>query len=256
MNLSRFLIRAVGFSLMLGASGTLAQDIPGRLPSEGVAPEIRAQLTARQYTTLSSEMAGRIDRLATRVGDSFRKNDVLVAIDCSVQRAQLARADAVVTQAEKTFAINQRLFALKSIGHLDLEVSQAEVLKAKADQSMARAVTTKCTILAPFDGVTVEQKAREFQYASPGLPLIEVLDNGSLEIELIAPSRWLNFLKPGTAFSVHVDEINKSYPARVTRLSGRVDPVSQSVKVIGEITTAAPELLAGMSGNATITTSR
>jgi membrane fusion protein (multidrug efflux system) len=264
MNLRRSLIRtacaglgaSAGLGLTLWMSGAVAQNIPGRLPAEGIAPEIRAQLTARQYTTLSSEMAGRIDRLATRVGDSFRKGDVLVAIDCSVQRAQLARSDAVVTQAEKTYAINQRLFTLKSIGQLELEVSQAEVLKAKADQAMARAVTTKCTIQAPFDGVTVEQKAREFQYASPGLPLIEVLDSGSLEIELIAPSRWLNFLKPGTVFSVHVDEINKTYPARVTRLSGRVDPVSQSVKVIGEITAEAPELMAGMSGNATITTPR
>jgi multidrug efflux pump subunit AcrA (membrane-fusion protein) len=46
---------------------------------------------------------------------------------------------------------------------------------------------------------------------------------------------------------------DKTYPARTTRLSGRVDPVSQSIKVIGEITVDAPELMAGMSGRATMT---
>ena len=60
-------------------------------------------------------------------------------------------------------------------------------------------------------------------------------------------------LKPGYVFQVRIDEIEKTYPAKVTRLGGRVDPISQSIKVIGEITTDAPELMAGMSGRATLT---
>lgn len=100
----------------------------------------------------------------------------------------------------------------------------------------------------PFPGVTVEQKAREFQYAQPAQPLLDVLNDHAIEVELIAPSRWLSWLKIGTAFKVKIDETDKTYSARVTRLSGRVDPVSQSVKVIGEITNPAPELMAGMSG--------
>jgi hypothetical protein len=40
----------------------------------------------------------------------------------------------------------------------------------------------------------------------------------------------------------------KVYRARVTRLGGRVDPISQSIKMIGEITGDTPDLLAGMSG--------
>ena len=47
---------------------------------------------------------------------------------------------------------------------------------------------------------------------------------------------------------MRIEETEKSYPAKVTRLGGRVDPVSQSIRVIGEITGKAPELMAGMSG--------
>jgi membrane fusion protein (multidrug efflux system) len=39
----------------------------------------------------------------------------------------------------------------------------------------------------------------------------------------------------------------------VTRLGGRVDPASQALKVMGEITADAPELMAGMSGRLTMT---
>jgi len=247
-------LRVLALAMALGAGAASAQQPEsGGPPSAGAAPEIRAQLTPLHYTTLSSEMAGRIDKIATRVGDHFRRGDVLIMFDCAVPRAQVAHAQAVATQGEKTYEINRRLVALKSMGQLELDVSAAEVLKAKADLDAAEAVASKCSIAAPFSGVTVEQKAREFQYTTPGQPLLDVLDDHALEVELIAPSHWLSWLKPGTPFQVRIDETDKNYAARVTRLGGRVDPVSQSIKVIGEINGDAPELMAGMSGRATLT---
>ena len=237
----------------LGGWPALAQDsLPPAPTPGGVAPEIRAQLTPRQYTTLSSEMAGRIDRIATRVGETFQKGDVLIEFDCALQRAQVAHAHAVQVQADRTYTIDQRLVALKSMGQLELDVAAAEVQKAKADVAAADAVASKCAIAAPFAGVTVDQKAREFQYTTPGQPLLDILDNHNLEVELIAPSHWLSWLKPGYQFHVRIEETDKTYPAKITRLGGRVDPVSQSIKVIGLITEDAPDLMAGMSGRATL----
>jgi RND family efflux transporter MFP subunit len=238
--------------MALCAAAATAQPTAPSSPNGG-APEIRAQISPVHYTTLSSEMAGRIDKIATRVGDHFRQGDVLIVFDCALPRAQVAKAQAVLTQGERTYEINRRLVALKSMGQLELDVSAAEVLKAKADLAAAESVASKCSIAAPFSGVTVEQKAREFQYTTPGQALLDILDDRALEVELIAPSHWLSWLKPGTAFQVKIDETDKTYPARVTRLGGRVDPVSQSIKVIGEITGDAPDLRAGMSGRATMT---
>jgi HlyD family secretion protein len=96
------------------------------------------------------------------------------------------------------------------------------------------------------------QKVQEFQYATPGQPLLEVFDDRSLEVELIAPSRWLAWLKPGYVFAIHVEETDKTYKAAITRVGGRVDPVSQTIKVFGEIQGEAGDLMAGMSGRANI----
>jgi membrane fusion protein (multidrug efflux system) len=238
--------------LTVDSGGAQAQSSLDSMPPLGGAAEIRAQLTARSYTTLSSEASARIDRIDTRVGEHFKKGDLLIAFDCVTQRAQVARARAVATQAEKTAGINQRLASLKSIGQLELDVSRAEVEKAKAELAIADAAASKCEIAAPFNGITAEQKAQEFQYATPGQPLLEVLDDRSLEVELIAPSRWLAWLKPGYAFQVHIEETDKTYPAEITRVGGRVDPVSQTIKVFGEIRGDATELMAGMSGRANI----
>src|SRR5229473_2433479 len=150
--------------------------------------------------------------------------------------------------AEKTYAVNRRLAALKSVGQLELDVSQAEIEKAKADVAISDAAVSKCSIVAPFSGVAIEQKAREFQYTTPGQPLLEVLDDRNLEVEFIAPSRWLAWLKPGYRFSIRIDETGKSYPAHITALGARVDPVSQSIKITGVFNDASPELISGMSG--------
>src|SRR5216683_663517 len=153
-----------GALLVCGGGAVLAQTpaLPGAVAPNSAAPqEIRAQLTPRDYTTLASEIAARIDRIATRAG---------------------------------------------------------------------------------------EQKAREFQYTTPGQPLLEVLDDRNLEVEFIAPSRWLAWLKPGYRFSIRIDETGKSYPAHITALGARVDPVSQSIKITGVFNDASPELISGMSG--------
>lgn len=251
----RLLGPCAGALLALGQGAVLAQTttLPAATSPASAAPqEIRAQLTPRDYTTLASESAARIDRIATRAGEHFEKGDVLVVFDCVAQRAQAAKARAVLFAAEKTYAVNRRLAALKSIGQLELDVSEAEIEKAKADVAISDAAVSKCAIAAPFSGVTIEQKAREFQYTTPGQPLLDILDDHDLEVEFIAPSRWLPWLKPGYSFAISVDETGKSYPAHITALGARVDPVSQSIKVTGVFNDAWPELVSGMSGRVSI----
>jgi RND family efflux transporter MFP subunit len=245
-------------SLLAASIGVRAEDAgpaplpPPLSPPPDFAPEMRAQLVPREFTELAGELAGRIDHINTKIGDHFKKGDVLVVFDCSIENAAVAKARATATQADKTYAINQRLLALKSIGELELEVSAAEVGKSRADLAAAEATQSKCTIVAPFTGVTVDQKAREFQYAAPGQALLDIIDDRDLDVEFVVPSRWLAWLKPGYTFQVEIGETGKSYPARVTRLGGRVDAVSQSIRLFGEITAAAPELMAGMSGKVDI----
>ena len=221
---------------------------PGQPDAAAVPQVIRAQLVPRSFTTLSSETAARLDRISHRAGEHFQKGETLVEFDCVTQRAQVAKARAVLKAAEKTYAVHKRLFDLKSLSGLDLEVSAAEIDKAKADVAMADAMQSKCVVEAPFTGVVVDQKAREFQYTTPGQPLLEIVDDKALELEFIVPSAWLRWLKTGYAFSVAVDETGKTYHAHVELLGGRVDPVSESIKVTGTIDGDAQDLMPGMSG--------
>lgn len=212
------------------------------------AREIRAQLTPKRYTTISAEIGARISRIHVGEGASFRAGQALISFDCSIQRAQLGKSQADLAAAEKTFAANKRLAELNSVGSVEVETSQALARKAAADVQMSRTLLNKCVVGAPFSGRIAEQKAREQQYVQPGQPLLEILDDSSLELEFLVPSRWLIWLRPKTSFVVRIDETGRSYPATVLRTGARIDPVSQSVKVKGVIAGRFPDLLAGMSG--------
>ena len=219
-------------------------------PNPRVPGEVRALIAPRQYTTLAAEIGARISRLPVPEGGEFSQGDVLIEFDCSIPEAQLRKAEASLVGAERTFQANLRLKEFNSVGKLELDVSLAEVDKNRAEVAQMAATLSKCRVSAPFSGRVAEQKVREQQFVQPGQALLDILDDNSLELEFIAPSRWLQWLKPGYRFRVRIDETGKTYPARVQRLGARVDPVSQSIKVIAGIDGRFPELLAGMSGRA------
>jgi len=210
--------------------------------------DIRAQLAPRYYTSLSAELGAKIDRINVREGERFKAGQTLVSFDCTLQEAQRERASASLGVAEKVRAANRRLAELNSVGRLELDTSEAEVAKAQADLSLMDATLRKCSIAAPFPGRVAEQKIREKQYVQPGQPILDIIDDSTLELEFIVPSRWLAWLKQGYVFEVQIDETGATYPAKVSRLGARVDPVSQSIKVAAVIDGRFPSLIAGMSG--------
>jgi membrane fusion protein, multidrug efflux system len=210
--------------------------------------EIRAQLMPRRYTTLAAEIGAKINRLPLAEGASFKQGQLLVQFDCSLQQAQQARADAALMAADTNWKGNQKLAQLNSVGQVELDVSKAEMLKAQAEVAASRTLLGKCQISAPYAGRIAEQKTREQQYVQPGQALMEILDDSALELEFIVPSRWLSWVRSGSAFQVSIDETGKTYPAKVQRIGARVDPISQSVKLTAVIDGRYGELIAGMSG--------
>ncbi len=214
---------------------------------------LRAQIKARRSTLISSEMNARISQLRLRDGERFDEGDTLVSFHCTLEEAQVNKAKASLEKATKTYEVKQRLEVLHSIGALELAVAKAEEGEAKAEMQVTQAVLSRCVIKAPFSGKVTDVTAKPYQTVKAGDPLLEILDDKELEVEFMAPSKSLPELSLGRHFQVTLNETNKSYQAEITRLGGKVDPVSQTIKVYGRIVDKAAELLTGMSGAVELT---
>jgi membrane fusion protein (multidrug efflux system) len=244
-----FLPRTTAAWATLVLCGSAVAAAPGTTSSPAPeAREIRAQLTPKRYTTLAAEVGAKIQSLPVPEGGAFRAGQTLVQFDCSLPQAQLRKAQASLAAAEATLKSTTRLAELNSAGALELELARNEAAKAQADAAYSTLLVGKCVLPAPFAGRVAEQKAREQQYVQPGQPLLDIIDDSTLELEFIAPSSWMAFLKVNAPFEIRIDETGRSYPAVVLRTAAKVDPVSQSVKFTGVIRGRFPDLVAGMSG--------
>ncbi|WP_226462312.1 efflux RND transporter periplasmic adaptor subunit [Hydrogenophaga taeniospiralis] len=233
---------ALGALAAVSAAGALAADYA--LDRQ----DMRAQLIPQRYTTLSAEVGAKISRIPIKEGQRFVAGQTLVALDCILPSAQLQKARAQQASARNNWEGSQQMAKLNAIGQVELRNSEAEVAKAAADVAYLQATIDKCQIKAPFSGRAGEQKAREQQFVQPGQAILEIVDDSTLELELIVPTRWLAWFRPGHKFQVHIEDTDKTYPVKLVRITAKADPVSQSVKSVAVIDGRFPELMAGMSG--------
>jgi membrane fusion protein (multidrug efflux system) len=213
---------------------------------------IRAQLSAINYTTMTAELSEKILKLPFRDGQKFKKGDVLIKFDCGVQQAQYDKSKAQLSIAERNATTNEKLLKLGAAGRIEYENSLSEFQKVKAEVSELEVVLARCITKAPFDGHVVEQRARVQQFVPSGQPILEIIDNSALELEFIVPSKWSSWLVENTQFNIHFDETDKDYPAKVTQVGARIDPISQTIKVRAAIQGDFLELRPGMSGTVNI----
>ncbi|PLX81157.1 MAG: efflux transporter periplasmic adaptor subunit [Desulfuromonas sp.] len=238
--------------LLLALSLPVAAETERRA-SDGTGSEaVRLQLVAPQSVTLSSELSGRIAELPLRPGDAFKKGAQLLAFDCRLHQARWDKAAAERKQASATHEVNIQLDRLGSVSTLELDVSSARLAVAQAELDIMTTLLDRCTINAPFSGRIAEVHVKQHQYIGEGEKVLDILNDRQLEIEMILPSLWLQWLKPGQPFPFRVDETGRDYQARVSRIAPQVDAVSQTVKVFATLDRPSAELRAGMSGTARI----
>src|SRR5690606_26635786 len=122
-----------------------------------------------------------------------------------------------------------------NISVLEVELSRAELTVARAEQDRISAQRAYCKIEAPFAGVVVEKLAEAYQHVTAGTPLLELVDSSELEIEVAVPSTWVDRVTPGAPFEMTLDETGETVHGEFVRNAGRVDPVSQTLRMIGRL---------------------
>lgn len=210
----------------------------------------RGIVKAAAQAVLYAQVQGRVSQLPYKEGQRFEKGHMLVQLDCDRYQAELAVAVAEHEAKDKVYKNNVELGTLNAVSKLDLEMSEAEAKKALAAIRVATVNVKGCQIAAPFGGRVLSVMVNEYENVFPNDKLITLLDDSSLEIELVLPSTSLSWLKRKLPFTFVVDETHRSYPAKVREIGASVDAASQTIKVTGAFEKLPPEILAGMSGTA------
>lgn len=210
----------------------------------------RAVIVSLDKTVLSSEIAGEIIELSKQEGDAFKKGESLIKIDCSIYKAQKRKIEVEKNIAKLELEKNKKLDTYGSVGTFEIQISQENFNKQKAESDIASINVSRCEIKAPFDGRIASKKVSKYQSIKPQDELLEIVGLDNLEAKVVVPSSWLVWLKRGTQFDLSIDETKTSVKAQIVQIDSIVDPTSQSITVRAKLLKPFENIIPGMSATA------
>lgn len=209
---------------------------------------VRFLVMADRETVLSASTPGRVARLPVGLGDKVRAGQVVAALDCAEVEARRQAARAEHEAARVQYEAKVRLQGLQSAAEVEVELAAANVDKARSQIRIYDAQVAQCAFVAPFAGKVARVYVKVGQGVTPGAPVIELVGSGPLGARLNVPSHWLVWLRAGEALTGIVDETDSAVTLKVTRISGRVDAISQTVEIEAQLAGGTERVLPGMSG--------
>ena len=210
--------------------------------------EARALVVATEKVAISSEIAARVEKINFLMGEAFDKGDVLITFDCKLYKAQLEVIKADHKSAKIQLKNDKELLDMRSIGELQYQLSESALRKAEAELSIAKLNVERCNIVAPYDGKVMDVYTNVFTSIEQRQPLMDIVGNGLLEAEIVAPSNWLKWLKKGHPVKIIIDETGEILDAKIITLGAAVDAASQTIELKAQFNKKYESLIPGMSG--------
>jgi len=136
------------------------------------------------------------------------------------------------TSKEKNFIISRRIIA--------------EYLSVKSDEEKLR----KYTVLATFDGVISKSYTDIGANVNIGNPVIDVIRNGKMEVELTVNTSEIGFINIGS--KVSFTDGKNTFSGKIIRKGNFVNERTQNISVFAEINSDTKMIYNGMYLDATI----
>lgn len=190
---------------------------------------------ALQSVTLRNEIAGTVRQVLLTPGKIVEKGDLLVALDVSVEEAELAAHEAQAELARTLLARVQNMSESRVASATELDRARAERDVALAQIARSKAVIARRTILAPFRARVGLADVHPGQYLEEGtlLTTLQGVDD-AVHIDFTVPQRFAAGLKPGDTVDVIVTG-DEAAAAAIVAIDARVDATTRNATVRAKI---------------------
>jgi membrane fusion protein (multidrug efflux system) len=209
-------------------------------------------LQAVQGVTLAAELGGTVVEIAVENGAPVKKDDVLVRLDTSVEKAQLAAAEANLQLAHLQLDRSKNLLGQNTISQSEFDSSDATAKAAAAEVAYVRAQIAKKTLRAPFAGRVGIRMINLGQTLSAGALVIPLQALNPIFIDFTLPQQRLSQVAPGQTLRVKLDGIDAAFEGKVTAINPEVDAATRNVRVQGTLANPAEQLRPGMFAEVTL----
>lgn len=186
---------------------------------------------ALRSITLKNEVSGTVTRTSLEPGKIVDAGTLLVALDTSVEQAELRALDAQARLSETMLQRREQL--LKHGVSTQDEVDQARAQRdvAQAQSGRLRALIAKKTIRAPFRARVGLADVHPGQYLSEGVELTTLQGvSDEVHVDFSVAQTVAAGLAPGSSVEVRTSQ-GQILTARVEAIDARVNPTTRSATV-------------------------
>jgi membrane fusion protein (multidrug efflux system) len=240
-----------------GAHAEAPMAEPAQVVTEAVAQprDYRGSTTAigtvlaTRSISLRNELPGTVRWVGLRSGQVVEAGTVLVALDVSVEEAELRALKARAELAQTTLERTQRMAARQAVSAIELDNARAERDVALAEIARLEAVIARKTIRAPFRARVGIADVHPGQFLEAGtlLTTLQGVDDEA-NVDFTVPQDIAGTLRPGGQVEVVVGEDEALVvPAQIVAVDARVDPVTRNAAVRARIRDALDQLAPGSS---------
>ena len=196
---------------------------------------------ALRSITLRNELAGTVRRARLTPGQIVEAGTVLVALDASVEEAELQAQEAQAALAETTLERLESLRRHRATSQEEVDQARAERDVALAQMSRTRAVIAKKIIRAPFRARVGLADVHPGQYLNEGTELTTLQGVAdAAHVDFTVAQRVAAGLRVGDSVGVHATGGDTTaLPARLVAVDARVDPTTRNATVRARIVGAA-----------------
>lgn len=198
--------------------------------------------------TLTSEVPGAITRIAFESGQTVERGQLLVELDSSVERAQLASALAELELAKSNAQRSRTLEQRGSVARAALDQDQAALDAATASVAALRAQLAKKTVRAPFAGRVGIREVSLGEYLTPGSPIATLESVDQAFVDFSVPQEELANVHEGVQVRITRRPAQQTKPieGEVTAIDPAIDPATRSVQVRARVPAGNDRLRPGM----------
>ncbi|HET9492569.1 MAG TPA: efflux RND transporter periplasmic adaptor subunit [Methylomirabilota bacterium] len=195
---------------------------------------------ALRSITLRNEVPGTVRRVLFSPGQIVEAGAVLVALDVSVEEAELAAQEAQGALAATTLERMQRARQNRAVSELEVDRARAERDVALAQVARTRAIIARKTIRAPFRARVGLADVHPGQYLNEGTQLttLQGVDD-AVHVDFTVAQQVAAHLRVGQRVDIVAGDESSARPARIVALDSRVDATTRNATVRARLDTAA-----------------
>ena len=203
---------------------------------------------ALQSVRLQNELPGTVHELHLTPGEIVEQGTLLVALDVSVESAELAALEAQVALAETLLGRVQRALEKGGASAIDVDRAKAERDVARANVERTRAVIQRKTIRAPFKARVGMCDVHVGQYLEAGAELttLQGIDD-AVNIDFAVAQAVAARLAEGQPVEIASADGSKSRQATIVAGDARVDASTRNAWVRARLDGAGGVLAPGAS---------